>query len=349
MSRQSLATRRWAYGPVVALVGVLLLPTIGMLAGAGGEAPKPTTEGFVLEQATVDLGRQAAGGILEHSFPFRIVGERSVELADVRPSCGCLKPEVKLGRYIPGQTGAVTLRIHSAGQAAGVHQYQLALLVHDPQPRTVLATARIELFTEIEVAPSNVMLYAKDEAQHSATFAVRDKRPNPTTIVETSVSSDHLSVEPVPPPPDLNDVPAGLWAYRVTIQGSYPEGVTEERVTLRTSDPTYPEIVVPILIHRPSRFRVLPDRLVIFTDDFTDGPLTRLVHLRDAQGEAIAVRGVRSDTAQITATWPEAATPRAEIKLTVTGPAATLPASGTLQIEIAAPVTQTLLVPFERR
>ena len=91
------------------------------------------------ERPQVDLGEVRGGKPLTHRFAFINAGDEFVELLEVKPGCGCLKPRVTHLRLPPKQAGAIEVDVNTLGHADGPPVVATAdadreRVVHDDEP-----------------------------------------------------------------------------------------------------------------------------------------------------------------------------------------------------------------------
>src|SRR5947207_10267145 len=83
------------------------------------------------DATAVNLGEIRAGVPLVSQFTFVNDDPGAVEVSEVRPGCGCLSARLEQRRFTAGQHGVIPLEIHTLGQAAGPHTWQLTIAYRD--------------------------------------------------------------------------------------------------------------------------------------------------------------------------------------------------------------------------
>src|SRR5262249_25218092 len=102
----------------VCLVAVLIALGVGQYpARADLHCPEPR----------IDLGEVKSGKPLAHRFAFTNRGTESVEITEIRPSCGCLKPRCDKGAYRPGESGTLLFEVNTLTQPAGPHSWRVLI------------------------------------------------------------------------------------------------------------------------------------------------------------------------------------------------------------------------------
>jgi hypothetical protein len=104
----------------------------------------------------------------------------------------------------------------------------------------------------------------------------------------------------------------------VTVTDGYPPGQADETLVLLTTDPTCPELRVPIRVTKrtPGAVVVTPDAAVV---RFARGraEASTLVQLRRPGGGELRVGRVESDHPAVRAKWPTVAGPVATVRVVV--------------------------------
>src|SRR5262245_56999464 len=62
-----------------------------------------------------DLGKIGAGQVVRHDFIFTNTGTATLEIKEVRPSCGCTTAGTWDKQVEPGKTGLIPLQFNSSG------------------------------------------------------------------------------------------------------------------------------------------------------------------------------------------------------------------------------------------
>ncbi len=65
-----------------------------------------------------DFGNIKQGVPASHTFTFKNVGNRDIQLVNVAASCGCTTPNWKGGAYKPGESGEITATYNAASEGA---------------------------------------------------------------------------------------------------------------------------------------------------------------------------------------------------------------------------------------
>ena len=103
-----------------------------------------------------DLGKVNAGQVVKHEFVFTNIGTQTLEITDVRPSCGCTTAGTYERRIEPGRSGIIPVQFNSANFSGQVHKSVTVTCNDAAQPTTILQfTASV--WKAIDVNPAFAM------------------------------------------------------------------------------------------------------------------------------------------------------------------------------------------------
>lgn len=295
------------------------------------------------DSTRVDLGHQKAAGTIEHAFPFRVIGAEPAFIEVVRASCGCLKPSLERSMYRPGETGVVSMAIHSASQAAGPKQFQITLRIRDPQTRIVQLVADADFDADISVQPSNLIVYVGSGAPIQQRITIRDRRTNPLVIREVVASNDRIQVRLSAQP--VEHAASNVRHVDLEISGDFPEGESFEFAELRLQDRETPTVQIPIKIVRRPPIYAVPEFIAIDRTVLRDKPLVRQLHLRSQHGDPIRIRTASCEAVGIGCTWSESSDRLVRLRLTMDPTTMRLPIRTELVVLVSEPIAATVRIP----
>ena len=203
-------------------------------------------------ETAVDVGEVRSGAPLTHRFAFVNEGPEEVEILGLRASCGCVKPRLEQRKFAPGENSALVLDVHTLGEAAGDHLWQLNVSYRSGRTaHEATLDLRGRVITEIVVQPPALTLFTTGNLAHQLTLT--DLRDRPLTVVGVRSTAAGVKAQVTQTGQDQaghRQVTIGL-----RIDPSCPEGRYEEVVSLLTDDNTYPELRVPVTVVKHSRQR----------------------------------------------------------------------------------------------
>ncbi|HKI36015.1 MAG TPA: DUF1573 domain-containing protein [Gemmataceae bacterium] len=297
---------------------------------------------------TIDVGEVRSGAPLRQRFTFVNAGSGAVEITDLRASCGCVRPKLDKRSYAPGDEGAVLLEVHTLGQSAGEHDWRLHVTYHSgAEAREVELVLHGRIVTEVTVQPAVLTIFTERAAAHE--MALTDLRARPLTVTGVYASSPHLKGEVKETTTDG----AGHRVVRIglSLGAAYPEGRYEETVAILTDDAVYRELTVPLTVVKRPKQKVAASPGAVSLAAARGQPVpSRIVLLRPAGEEAVAVESVEADDPAVVCTW--AAGPENCATLKVGIDRTKLPADGlrsAIHIHISKPAPDTITLPVTCR
>ena len=201
-----------------------------------------------------DAGDVTPASLLVHDFHCRNLGNGPLALAPLSHSPGS-SVEVSAGTGLP-PGGSARVRLTGLAEDARVlHWAELA--TNDPERPVVYVTLRARCRPAVSVAPSALMIATRQGSPAARTLWVR----GPTDlVVQESAASPSVFEASVMASSERTLTREGLKLIPVvvTLNGKASAGRTTGEVTLRTSDPRTPMLVVPITADVKGEVRLDP-------------------------------------------------------------------------------------------
>jgi hypothetical protein len=313
----------------------LVASALALVAGSA----TPTRAELVCEEAQVTLGAVKAGPPLCHRFTFVNRSRETVEITQVQPSCGCLKPKLAEKRLRPGESGVLVLEVNTLTSPAGPNAWRVQLFYSCGGKLCDLTLAlRATVVTEITMRPAALVL--QTETSVSSTITLTDGRPTPLTPTGVRTSSPMLRAELRESLRDANG--RKVVPVRVDVESGFPEGRHDETLQIFTSDPEYPELRVPVTVVKHSRAAVSAMPAEVSLRVAGSGALpARVVRLRGAGGQEVAVEKVESDNPSVRCTWAKGPGDMATLRVLVDRSGVTSKGlHATLRVRLARPVAE---------
>lgn len=292
----------------------------------------------------VEKGEVRSGTSLSHRFAFTNQGTETVEVTDVRPSCGCLAPKLEKRRFQPGESGELLLEVNTLTQPAGANTWRVTLHYKAGEHEHELSLyLNARVVTEISIEPPSLAIYTDTSISHEIT--VIDRRTEPLIVRAVSASSPYVRTHLGA----LRRDDAGRWvrAIQVEVLADCPEGTHEESLRICTSDPQYPELKVPFTIVKRAHQEVSAAPRAVVLSGATGQPLpARVVQLSAADDREVKIERVEADNAAIDCRWAQGPGHRATLKIRVDGTRiAGNRFRGVVHVHLSEPAEQTLTIP----
>ncbi len=286
------------------------------------------------DEPTVDLGRVKAGQPVTHRFTLINRGPEAVEITNVQPGCGCLRPQLAERRLRPGDAAVLLIGVNTLTTPAGPNAWRVEVFytaAGKPSQLTVVLHATV--VTEITVRPAALILHTSSCVGHDVT--VSDGRPHPLAI--TSVRTTAPLLQASLREPRRDDDGSLVQTVHVEVSGGFPEGRHDETVQIFTADPEYPVLRVPVTVVKESRAAVSASPAEVTFEGA--GPLpARVVLLRGSDGLAVEVASVECSEPCVHCTFAKGPGDMATLRVRVDR--ARVPPDGlhaTLRVHLASP------------
>lgn len=190
-----------------------------------------------------NFGRVVAGATQSCVFVFTNVGDATLEVADVRLSCGCTTAGEWTRQVQPGCTGAIPIQFH-ASLYPGQFIKTVAVVCNDPQQPTVLLQLKGEVWRPLGVEPQAGVVYATTESVGTASTTVRitNNEPAEVTIQSVSVAGRGFSCIL------QTNIPG--WFYELLVQSApgLAVGSYQGQVEISTTSTNAPTLRIPVMV-----------------------------------------------------------------------------------------------------
>jgi hypothetical protein len=209
------------------------------------------------DQYAVNYGEIGPYPLVEAHFTFRNRGDQPVAIEEVEPSCGCLKWHLTGDRkiYKPGELGRLTVRLFTANERPGPHEYAVRVQSRGERPAQDELMFRVTLpEKKLSLEPHEVFFYqltGKPDERIVHLIDYRDSTAEPVEVLEVDCTTDLVRVEQLPPERDERGhrrIP-----IRLSVEGTVPLGRKIAHLRIRTNDPDFPVIGAPVLVEGGER------------------------------------------------------------------------------------------------
>lgn len=247
----------------IALAAAAAVPFgLALVAHAVGPVPQrpqpaaPDRPALAFDQYMVNFGPIEPVGTVAARFGFTNHSGHPVEIRELKPSCGCLRPYLRKHTFQPDESGEFYVRVQTANEEPGPHEYYVDMLYADPQPRDVRLTFKVVLpEQQVTVRPKALIFYQLSGRPTTRELMVTDARGK-SGLRLTGVETSSKLVSAVIGPVERGASGIRRIPVAVTVEGRVPPGRHRVLVTLQTNDSDYPQLRVPLRIYGPKEDRL---------------------------------------------------------------------------------------------
>jgi len=221
-------------------------------AAAAAHAPK-----LVCAQPVFNFGTRDSSGEVRHDFVIRNAGDLSLQILNVRATCGCTVGSVADRTVPPGGTTQVTAVFSLHGREGPQHR-MLYVASNDPRQPEVQLALEGNIVESVTVEPRLLFFGRLDPTvvvSSLVTLAATDHQP--LRLTSAQVDSPYFTTELVPPVNDQTN------QVRVTTKPPLKEGLIRATLVILTNHPRRPRIELAVSLFVPGAFSVLPPEIVV--------------------------------------------------------------------------------------
>jgi hypothetical protein len=205
----------------------------------GAPPPAPTGPKIEFEKPIYDFGKVRAGDPVKHTFIFTNLGDATLILANVQPSCGCTTAGEWSRQVEPGKTGTIPVQFNS-GNYSGPVTKTVTVTSNDKRQPSLGLQIKGTLWKPIEVTPQLAVLNLPAGAQTNATTVVRivSNLDEPITLSAPESNNRAFTAQLTPTQPGKE--------FQLTISAAPPfePGKAQAQITLKTSSTNSPLLTV---------------------------------------------------------------------------------------------------------
>jgi hypothetical protein len=275
----------------------------------------PSRAEVVFKDPAIELGNLRTGQVLEQTLTYWNRGKATVELVEAKGSCACLLPQFTARSLPAGQSGTLKMNINTLGVTGGQQAWRLTLRYKEAgQLQEAAVVLRATITQEIIVQPPEIIVYADGPTRHEV--AVLDIRARPLRVTKAESSSPYFQVTLQPERQDAGG--RVVKPIALEIGPNLPVGRHDEQLVIYTDDPVYRELKVTVTAVRRNRQRytAIPPAVALYAS-VGDRMVSRMVTIRDRQGQPLTIDYVAATDPAIQCEWSKGASTVANVKVTV--------------------------------
>lgn len=206
-----------------------------------------------------EFGRITCGELVNYSFIFTNLGDQTLELSDVRPSCGCTTAGAYDRTVAPGKTGRIPIQFNSAN-ASGAVGKTVIVLCNDPTQTNIVLQIKGTVWKPIQLTPTVASFRVSSDVQTNETRRIQivSNLEEPLQLSQPECTNKAFQAT-------LRTVrPGKEFELAVTFLNSQVSVSTAAPITLKTSSTNVPQLTInayalvqPAIVASPTQL-VLP-------------------------------------------------------------------------------------------
>lgn len=236
---------------------------------AGEPAVEGGTPKLVVPEPVYDFGTLRDSETLTHKFLLRNEGTGTLEITNVRASCGCTATELEKDKLAPGEEIHIGAVVNLSGRQ-GKQVKAVTITTNDPETPSVQLRMEGMVTASIHVDPDRVNFgEIKDDDPREAIINITSTLDDLTFTVQSAELTGMDFVQH-----EIKEVEAGK-AYQVIVKtvGELPVGQHNARMIIRTDTKVRPVIFMNISMQVIGPLQIMPPVIHIRHSD-TPGEVT---------------------------------------------------------------------------
>ena len=222
-------------------------PEAAAAPGAAPETPAPPPEAplaprIVCDAAVFDFGEKNNTEVVEHDYLIRNAGTLSLEIREVRASCGCTAAKPSQNVIPPGGEATINVKLDLRGRS-GAQIKSINVACNDPATPNLVLQLKGTAIQALRAQPPTLFIGRLEPgAPRTRTFDILSVR-GPIQI--TNIRADHPGIlvraVPLDPPGD-----GTAHRFELELAADLPEGAINGNAFIKTDMPNQAEVAVPV-------------------------------------------------------------------------------------------------------
>ncbi|TAN37275.1 MAG: DUF1573 domain-containing protein [Verrucomicrobia bacterium] len=249
---------------------------------------------LVCEQPEFNFGERESSGELAHDFVIRNAGDLTLQIFNLRPTCGCLVPKFTDRLIPPGGEATITVQFTLRGRQGP--QHKLVYIDSNDPSHPAYALHMVGQITDtIEIEP-RLLFFGRIQAQAAITGTVM-MTASGTNLLGPVTAQLESAAFTVNVGPVMSNKTAQL---TVVSKPPLPEGLTRTTLQIHTGNQRLPIMTMTISAFVPGVFSILPPELLIVGRE--GERVRRELFLRTENNTAFRVLAVEPPVQEIAST-----------------------------------------------
>jgi hypothetical protein len=197
---------------------------------------------IVCDEPIFDFGEKNNTEFVEHDYPIRNEGTVSLEIRNVRASCGCTAVKPSQDVIAPGGEASIRARLDLHGRN-GLQMKTISVESNDPNTPTLVLQLKGTAVAALRAEPSSLFFGRVEPGNpRSRPFSIISGR-GPIQIVSTRTDNPGLVLTPVAAEPGADGT---THRFELALDPSLPEGNISGSISVKTDMADQPEISIPV-------------------------------------------------------------------------------------------------------
>ena len=212
-------------------------PAVPAVASDAALAPK-----IVCDEPIFDFGEKSNSEFVEHDYPIRNDGTLSLEIRNVRASCGCTAVKPSQDVVSPGGEASIRARLDLRGKN-GFQQKTITVECNDPATPNLILKLKGTAVQILRAEPS-FLFFGRigPDGARSRTFDIISGK-GPIQIVSYRTDNPGLRLTPVAAEPGTD---GSRQRFELTRDPALPEGNINGAAFVKTDMVDQPELSIPV-------------------------------------------------------------------------------------------------------
>ncbi|MEI7989394.1 MAG: DUF1573 domain-containing protein [Chloroflexota bacterium] len=228
-----------------------------------------------------DFGKVDAGQTVKHDFVFTNIGNATLEVTEVRTSCGCTTTGKWDRQVAAGKTGAIPIELNTTGYRGGVVK-TINVLCNDTALTNVLLQLKGTIWTPVDVLPSLAVFTVSSESSTNETKMLRviNNMEEPLSIAEVICTNRALKAELKAVRPDKE------YQMMITAIPPFSSSPLKSQITLKTTSKRLPLITIQAYVMAQPLVVATPNEIMLPVGPLA-GELKSSVMIRNSSTNAV--------------------------------------------------------------
>jgi hypothetical protein len=156
---------------------------------------------LTLDEDNFDFGDISDLAPVTQSVTFKNTGDKVLEIADVKASCGCTTSKLAKKKYEPGEAGSVDITFNPKGKS-GKQTKSVRFTSNDPEAKVRAVTFTANIQSVFGTEPTQALFKYSDGKydKTSETFTITNRHTEPMSILSATSRSENILIDEVKEP-----------------------------------------------------------------------------------------------------------------------------------------------------